>query len=147
MKIIVDTNIVFSSILNTNGQVGDLLMNSADFEFYTCEYLKVEIDNHKDRLMSISKLTNLQFRKAKDQIFSRITIISESQIPYDYWHEAAKLVVDVDMDDIAFVALSKYMQIPIWTGDKKLIKGLSKKGFNNLLLASDLLKIRDVGKK
>ena len=36
MKIVVDTNIFFSAILNTNGKIGDLLLNSDDvFQFYS----------------------------------------------------------------------------------------------------------------
>jgi predicted nucleic acid-binding protein len=34
MKIVVDTNIIFSALLNSNGNIGDLLFNSdKDFEF------------------------------------------------------------------------------------------------------------------
>lgn len=34
MRIIVDANIIFSAILNTNGKIGDLLLNSHNiFEF------------------------------------------------------------------------------------------------------------------
>lgn len=36
MKIVIDSNIVFSAILNKNGKIGDLLLNSDDvFQFYT----------------------------------------------------------------------------------------------------------------
>ena len=39
MKIVVDTNIIFSAILNTNGKIGDLLLNSDDvFQFYSPDY-------------------------------------------------------------------------------------------------------------
>ena len=35
MKIVVDTNIVFSAILNSDGHIGELLFNSEEqFEFY-----------------------------------------------------------------------------------------------------------------
>lgn len=35
MKVVVDTNIVFSAILNSNGLIGELLFNSGNqFEFY-----------------------------------------------------------------------------------------------------------------
>ena len=33
------------------------------------------------------------------------------------------------MDDIAFVVLSEYLDAQLWTGDKKLMKGLSNMGF------------------
>ncbi len=40
MKIIVDTNIVFSAILNSNSRIGKILLNSKEhFQFFTCNYL------------------------------------------------------------------------------------------------------------
>lgn len=32
------------------------------------------------------------------------------------------------MDDIAFVALSEYIDAKLWTGDKRLLKALKEKG-------------------
>ena len=47
MKIIVDTNIIFSGLLNTNGSIGDLIFNSEGvFQFYSCDYMRHEIDKH-----------------------------------------------------------------------------------------------------
>ena len=47
MRIIVDANIVFSAILNTNGKIGDLLINSGKYvEFIAPDFLRVEIKKH-----------------------------------------------------------------------------------------------------
>ena len=36
MKIVLDTNIIFSAVLNSSGKIGDLLLTSDDvFQFYT----------------------------------------------------------------------------------------------------------------
>lgn len=43
MKIIVDANIVFSGILNTNSKIGDLLINSEKyFDFIAPDFLRIE---------------------------------------------------------------------------------------------------------
>ena len=58
MKIVVDTNIIFSSLLNSNGNIGNLLFNSEKyFEFYSCSYMTYEIQKHWERLRKISTLT------------------------------------------------------------------------------------------
>jgi predicted nucleic acid-binding protein len=58
MRIIVDTNLVFSAILNTKSTIGDLLLNSGHtFDFYSCYYLWTEINIHRDKLQKISKMT------------------------------------------------------------------------------------------
>ena len=44
MNLIVDANIVFSGILNSNGKIGDLLINSTSvFEYIAPEFLRHEI--------------------------------------------------------------------------------------------------------
>jgi predicted nucleic acid-binding protein len=55
VKIIVDTNIVFSAILNSDSKIGDLLLNSVRyFDFYSADYLRFEIRNHYEKLSKIS---------------------------------------------------------------------------------------------
>ncbi len=47
MKITVDSNIVFSAILNTKSNIGQLLtIGNKHFIFYTVDLLKTEIYNH-----------------------------------------------------------------------------------------------------
>lgn len=142
-KIVVDTNIVFSGILNTDSKIGDLLMNSgSSLEFYSVAYLRLEIEKHKDKIIEISGLAEAQIEESKFQITKSINFISEEQIPFEVWTKAANFVRDVDMDDIAFVALSEFMKIRLWTGDKKLMNGLISKGFQNCISTEDLLNIR-----
>ncbi|MBL0024230.1 MAG: hypothetical protein IPO98_04085 [Saprospiraceae bacterium] len=86
MKLIVDTNLVFSSILNTDSVIGDLLLNSdGQFEFYSASYLKEELENHIFKLSKISNLTIEEIAQIKSQIFAKIQFISEEIIPFEYW--------------------------------------------------------------
>jgi predicted nucleic acid-binding protein len=65
MKVIVDSNIVFSAILNSQGKIGNLLINgSRYFEFYTVNLLKAEILEHKEKIIKVPELTESQFEKA-----------------------------------------------------------------------------------
>lgn len=143
MKIVVDTNIVFSAILNTESKIGDLLMNSESiFEFRSVMYLKEEIEKHEGKLMTISGLTGGEIEQSTEQVFSCIKFISEEIIPFEIWQKAARLVRDVDMDDIAFVALSEYEDIRLWTGDKELIAGLVAKGFTRCISTEEMMALR-----
>jgi predicted nucleic acid-binding protein len=46
MKIVVDTNIIFSTLLNSDGTIGDLIFNfNKHFQFYSCSYMRFEIQN------------------------------------------------------------------------------------------------------
>ena len=44
---------------------------------------------------------------------------------------AYDLCKTIDLKDTVFVALSFELNAPLWTGDKKLKKGLLAKGFTN----------------
>ncbi len=55
MKIVVDSNIVFSTILNTKSKIGQLLINGSKyFDFYTVGLLKDEIFKHKDKILDLT---------------------------------------------------------------------------------------------
>jgi len=130
MKIIVDTNVVFSAILSPSGKIGQILIyGRKQFEFYAPNLVRIEVKRHRDRIIRLGELTDTDFEDTRDDIFDCLNFISEEQIPYEYWQEAIPLVRDTDMDDIAFVVLSEYLDAQLWTGDKKLLKGLSNMGF------------------
>ncbi|MBN9352408.1 MAG: hypothetical protein J0H55_17150 [Chitinophagaceae bacterium] len=57
MKIIVDTNIVFSAMLNSNSRIGKILLNSKEhLQFFSCNYLQVEIHRHRNNVLTPYKL-------------------------------------------------------------------------------------------
>lgn len=134
MKVIVDANIVFSGILNTNGKIGDLLINSKKyFEFIAPDFLRLEIRKHYDKIIKVSKLTIEQVQETEFQIYKDIKFISEEQITKSTWIAAQKLVSDIDPKDITYIPLAKHFRCKIWSGDKVLIKGLENKNFNRFL--------------
>lgn len=144
-KIIVDTNIVFSALLNTNGTIADLLLNSNEtFEFYSASYLKEEIEKHWEKLLEISGFSSSQLSTIKDLVYSKINFFSEDIIPFEFWKKAADIVRDVDMDDIAFVTLCLFIDGTIlWTGDEKLLNGIKAKGFDKVIRTSELIELRN----
>ena len=143
MKIVVDANIVFSGILNSNGKIGDLLINSkGSFNFIAPNFLRYEIREKYSKLQSISNLSVQQLTEAEYQLCKDITFISEEQIDHKFWLEAYNLVHDVDVNDTQYVAYAKQFKCKLWSGDKKLFKGLKEKGFENILTTNDLYDLR-----
>lgn len=143
MKIIVDANIIFSAILNSNGKIGDLLINSKKYlDFIAPDFLRTEIFKHYSRLCKISGMTLEQIREAEFQICKDITFISEEQIKLSLWLAAAKLVEDIDPKDTHYVAYSKHFRCKISGGDKALVRGLAKKGFTSFISTDELYKWR-----
>jgi predicted nucleic acid-binding protein len=144
VRFIVDANMVFSGILNTNGKIGDLLINSKPyFTFIAPDFLRTEIRNHYPRLVKISGLTIEEVQEAEFHLYKDITFISEEQIKISNWIAADKLVLDVDPKDTHYIAYSKEFRCKVWSGDKKLIKGLATKGFTNFITTEELYQLRD----
>ncbi len=139
-KIIVDTNIVFSALLNTNSRIGQILITGKNhFDFYSPAYVKYEIFKHKEKIKSIGKLTDEEFYETYDLILKNITILNHSIIPTDIYKNAE--VMCQDIDDTIFVAVSIFTKGILWTGDLKLLNGLINKGFKNLIKTDNLYQI------
>jgi predicted nucleic acid-binding protein len=144
VKIIVDANIVFSAILNSDGKIGDLLINSQrNLEFIAPDFLRVEIRKHHQRLSKISGMSLGNVRESEFQVCKDITFISEEQIPPSIWVLAEKLVADIDPKDTHYIAFSKYFKCKIWSYDKVLKAGLEKKGFKNFISTNELYLLRE----
>jgi predicted nucleic acid-binding protein len=143
VKIVVDTNIIFSTLLNSNGALGDLIFNSEGiFEFYSCDYMRFEIDKHWAKLRKISKLSEAQLKQSYFNVISRIQFVNEELIPAKIWSKAEQIAVNIDIDDTDFIALTLYLKGALLTGDKVLYKGLKDKKNKHVFNALELLKLR-----
>jgi predicted nucleic acid-binding protein len=139
MKIVIDSNIVFSAILNSQGKIAQLIINGSNyFSFFSINLLKKEILNHKHKLLSISGLTETQFESSFSHITSRIKFVDEILISDQDLERATKLTRDIDENDILFVALTNHLSSKLWTGDKKLSMGLKKKKYFRIISTNEL---------
>lgn len=142
MIIVVDTNIVFSAILNTQSKIGQLIINGEKyFEFYTIGLLKNELLRHKQKMISIAKFSDKQFNATYHTITSRIKFVDEIILSDNTIEDAVKLVAETDINDALFIALANHLNSKLWTGDKKLIEGLKRKNYSKVLNTNDLYKI------
>ena len=144
MKIIVDTNIVFSAILNSNSRIGKILLNSKEhFQFFTCNYLRTEIQRYRNKLLKLTKLTEEQLSELENLLTQHITFIDERLIPQDLLIKTEIQLKAIDPDDTVFVALAKHLKGKLWTGDLQLYNGLKAKRFKDIILTSELSLLLD----
>lgn len=142
MKIVVDTNIIFSALLNSNSTIGDILFNSDTyFQFYSCSYMRLEIQKHWEKLLKISKLSDEQLQVSYLQILSKINFINEEIIPLSIWLHSEKITKNIDIDDTDFVALTKFLEATLWTGDKVLYRGLKSAKFKSVINTNELMEL------
>ncbi len=60
-----------------------------------------------------------------------IEVADEEEIPESIREEAQRLVSDIDPDDWPFVALAMHLGVPLWTGDRGLIRLAVETGFRH----------------
>lgn len=148
MKIIVDTNIVFSGVLNTESNIGRILIDSKNYiEFYSINFLKTELFKHRRKLLNLTAVSEEELDELINLITNKIYFIDEEIISPNHIQEASELIYNTDPSDIPFLALTMYLKGKLWTGDKVLIKALRKNGFNDLLNTKEVFeKYNEFGK-
>ncbi len=148
MKIIIDTNIAFSAILNTNSRIGAIILQpGSKLNFYSTEQLYREIREHRQKLKALSGYSDEELDKITELITSRIRFINPRLISKKAYAQAESLCREVDIDDTEFVALTEHLKGHLWSGDKELQKGLKNQGWNKFLSTTDLVKMAPTRKR
>jgi predicted nucleic acid-binding protein len=66
MRVVVDTNIVFSAILNTQSKISQIIPHpKTRLNFYSTNQLNEEIEEHKNKIQEISKYSDLLFKRLR----------------------------------------------------------------------------------
>jgi predicted nucleic acid-binding protein len=123
MRIVVDTNIAFSAILNTNSKISKIILQpKSNLNFYSTDQLITELAEHWNKLKKISKYSEIDLHKTVNLITSKIHFINVGLIPKSLFHKSEKLTADIDIDDTEFVELAEHVRGKLWTGEKELKK-------------------------
>lgn len=139
MRLVVDSNIVFSAILSTQGRFGQLLLNGTrHFEFYTIALLAEEIDRHKQKIMRIAALDEAAYQQTVRSILSKLTFVDNIALSEQELRNAMELTADIDEEDAMFVALNDHLNAHLWTGDRKLANGLRDKGYDRIVSTDEV---------
>jgi predicted nucleic acid-binding protein len=86
VKIVVDTNIVFSAVLNSSGNIGKILTHyGRHFELYSCQFLKEEILVHWTKLKKFTKINDDELTELVELITGNIHFINEKILPEKDW--------------------------------------------------------------
>jgi predicted nucleic acid-binding protein len=142
MRIVIDTNIAFSAILNSNARLAKIILQPRSrFNFYSTDLLLAEIEEHRTKIKRISKYTEADLKKIITLITNRIRFIDVRLIPKDIFQKSFELTKDVDVDDTEFIALTEHIRGRLWSGDKELLSGLKRKGWNKFISTAELYRM------
>jgi len=142
LKFIVDTNIVFSAILNTDSHIARILLEpESKYKFFSCEFLRHEINMHKSKILKITGYSEKEFLEMEYLVTKNITFINHLAIAPKKLNKARELCERIDDKDYPFVALCLHFKTVLWTGDLILLNGLKKKNFIQTITTSEFLRI------
>lgn len=129
LLIVIDTNILFSALLAEGSRVSRIVLRSPH-RFYIGETALVELFEHKERIARFSRLRPDVLAQALHTLLRKLNLFKEDLIAEPHWATARELCKDIDPDDERFVALTLALDGVLWTGDKRLRRGLEAKGFD-----------------
>lgn len=129
MKVVVDSNIIFSALLPKSSKLRDILLEK-NHRFYSPNYFFSEIFKYKEKILKCSKLDEVELYEYLRKILENIQFISGKIISKENRLMAFSLCKDIDDKDSPFIALAIEIDAYVWTGDKKLKKGLEERGFS-----------------
>ena len=129
LPVVIDTNILFSALLAEESHVSKIVKRSPH-RFFIGETALVELFEHKERIARFSHLRPVVLAEALHALLRKLNLFKEDLIADAYWVKARDLCHDIDPDDERFVALTLALDGVLWTGDKRLRRGLEAKGFD-----------------
>ena len=105
--------------------------------FYVKKFSNTIHDFAKFRVWLWNRCENQNFKFART-----LHLFQKNKSDYQPGLNLKKLVADIDPKDTHYVAYSKHLRCKIWSGDKVLMNGLSKKGITNFITIDELFKWR-----
>lgn len=140
MKVIVDANIVFSAMLNTNGKIASILTNDT-VKCIAPGFLKTEIRKYHKKIAKHCLCTIDKILEIEHFIFQQLIFISEEQIEEKFWKNAFEATKEIDEKDTPYVAYALKFKCKLRTGDKKLSNGLRKKKLSFTIQTNELYEL------
>lgn len=118
MKIVIDSNILFSALIK-DSLTRKIILEYDDL-FLFPEFIFEEINNHIEELLIKSKMNKEDFNLLLKILLTKVIIVSNKYL-LNYKKEAIKIVKNIDIDDAVFFACAlNYKNSIIWSDDKQL---------------------------
>ncbi|MDO8140281.1 MAG: PIN domain-containing protein [Candidatus Brocadiales bacterium] len=136
MKIVVDSNIIFSALISGKEIYLDIFKMN---DVYMPDVVFSELNKYESHLVRKTKLNQTEFKMFVQMLFEEVAVIPKFAISVENWQNAYKICKNVDEKDTPFIALCFELGIPLWTNDKTLCEGI-KLGFDNFVTTEELLK-------
>ena len=136
MIVITDTNIFYSALAAPQGEIAKILNERGNIQFLVPDYLIEEIEEHLPDIAKLTKKSRKQLKVAFKSLLEGLTILSSQNITRINFQKAKEITESIDTDDIPFIAFHLEYKHKIWSLDKRLIEGLTAKGYGHFFTST-----------
>lgn len=115
MKVVVDTNILFSFFWQ--GSFIKNILISSNMEIFSSELALEELNKYSSLIINKTKTSKIKFDLELNNLKSFVKFLSEN-----YYKNFMKTAEEIspDKDDAHFLALCLKLNLPLWSNDKEL---------------------------
>ncbi len=117
MKIVLDSNILFSALLRESTTRRVLLL--IEDELFLPYAVFEELEEHKEELLKKSGLYEKEFNELLSMLLGRVKIVPFTELESKK-KEAILIVESIDPDDAMFIAACLSLNAVLWSEDKAL---------------------------
>lgn len=115
MRLVVDTNVVFSALI-AGGVTREILL-TGEHEFLAPEHFFAEFRGNQAAVSSKTGLSESELDLLLHLLFERIRIVPRMEFE-DTVTEAEDAIGTVDPDDVPFLALAMHVNAEVWSDDE-----------------------------
>ena len=130
IELVADTNITFSALIK-RGRIREIILLRGNLKLHAPAELREELYRHTPKLQRYLDLTREEIREMIDRFLEETTTLHRKEEYKGRLPRALEIVRDVDPADAPFVALAMHLGVPLWTGDKRLIRLAVETGFSH----------------
>lgn len=119
MKIVLDTNVVFSGLIA--GGVTRRIIIAGNPDLFVPEYFFSELEKYRERIKEKSGQNGSDLNLLINLLFEQINIVPKTEFNH-LLSRAEELIEDTDPDDVPFLALALHLDADIWSDDEDFQK-------------------------
>ncbi|MCU0467083.1 MAG: PIN domain-containing protein [Arcicella sp.] len=135
-RFIIDANILFSMFISGKEEYIEL---TEKVKFLTPVFALEELQKHQEMILSKTKIDLGEFNEFTLRILGGVLAVPNFLVTTQSYLQAYNWCKDIDLDDMAYIALSIEFDTCFVTRDMILYEGLKQKDYQNIMTWKDFL--------